>query len=217
VARRKPADEGHEELPPKLGNAGRMPGPERREQIVGVARDVFVTSGLAGARTKQVADLAGVTEALVYRYFSSKDELFEAAVLEPLEELVKDFAARTHEFPGLDARSRKRESRAIHAHMLDSMMKVIPLLGVALFADQESGQEFYQERIVPILDQSSEAVAESLRGWPHQKIDPELLFMIMFGVHLGLALDAHFRGQTPDVETIARALTDFLIQALTVK
>jgi hypothetical protein len=41
--------------------------------------------------------------------------------------------------------------------------------------------------------------------------------MIMFGVHLGLALDAHFRGQTPDVETIARALTDFLIQALTVK
>jgi len=41
---------------------------------------------------KEIAEEAGVSEAMVYQHFASKDEVFRVAVLEPLEELVGELA-----------------------------------------------------------------------------------------------------------------------------
>jgi AcrR family transcriptional regulator len=53
-------------------------GPEeRREQILSAAICHFAEVGLTGT-TRDVAARAGVTQALLYRYFASKAELLEA-------------------------------------------------------------------------------------------------------------------------------------------
>jgi AcrR family transcriptional regulator len=64
----------------------------RRESILAAARTVFIEYGLGGARTRLIAREAGVTEALLYRHFVSKAELFECSVLEPLETLITELA-----------------------------------------------------------------------------------------------------------------------------
>jgi len=65
-----------------------MSGEERRSQLLTVARDVFTRRGYR-ATTADVARGAGVSEALVVKHFGSKEELFRAAVLEPLAQLVE--------------------------------------------------------------------------------------------------------------------------------
>jgi AcrR family transcriptional regulator len=51
---------------------------DSRTRILAAAREVFHRAGFDGARTKDIADAAGMNKALLHYYFRSKDELFEA-------------------------------------------------------------------------------------------------------------------------------------------
>ncbi len=55
-----------------------MKGDERREQILQTAVDLFSKRGFSGTTTKEIARAAGVSEAMVFRHFASKDELYGA-------------------------------------------------------------------------------------------------------------------------------------------
>ena len=58
--------------------AGRMKGDERREQILQTAVDLFAHRGFKGTTTKEIARASGVSEAMVFRHFSTKGELYDA-------------------------------------------------------------------------------------------------------------------------------------------
>jgi AcrR family transcriptional regulator len=58
----------------------RMKGDERREQILRTAVSLFSQRGFSGTTTKEIARAAGVSEAMVFRHFSTKDELYEAII-----------------------------------------------------------------------------------------------------------------------------------------
>ena len=58
--------------------ATRMSGDERRAQILQVAIGLFSHRGFNGTTTKEIAAAAGVSEAMVFRHFATKDELYHA-------------------------------------------------------------------------------------------------------------------------------------------
>ena len=55
-----------------------MAGDERRQQILHVAMRLFSEKGFSGTTTKEIAQRAGVSEAMVFRHFANKDELYSA-------------------------------------------------------------------------------------------------------------------------------------------
>jgi AcrR family transcriptional regulator len=61
--------------------SSRMAGEERRHQILEVAVSLFSQKGFRGTTTKEIANLAGVSEAMVFRHFANKEELY-AAILD---------------------------------------------------------------------------------------------------------------------------------------
>ena len=60
------------------GHHGRMTGDKRREQILQTAVTLFSQRGFKGTTTKEIARAAGVSEAMVFRHFSTKSELYDA-------------------------------------------------------------------------------------------------------------------------------------------
>lgn len=58
-----------------------MPGDERREQLCQIAMRLFSERGFRGTTTKEIASAAGVSEAVIFKHFSNKDELY-AAILD---------------------------------------------------------------------------------------------------------------------------------------
>ncbi len=66
--------------PPKRRNATRT-----RERILAAAQEVFSTRDYTRARLSDIAAVAGINQALVVRYFGSKDQLFETALSELLK------------------------------------------------------------------------------------------------------------------------------------
>jgi TetR/AcrR family transcriptional regulator len=53
---------------------------QTRARILEAAVQEFSANGLAGARTEQIAEAAGVNKALLYYYFSNKQALYDAAL-----------------------------------------------------------------------------------------------------------------------------------------
>ena len=81
-------------MPPEEDGAPRkrLTAAARRQMILDAARDVFVESGLNGARLRDIADRVGITEAYLYRHFDSKADLYEASVHEPIRRAIEAFA-----------------------------------------------------------------------------------------------------------------------------
>jgi AcrR family transcriptional regulator len=61
---------------------------EVRELILSAARQVFAARGYAHSSTREIAEAAGVSEALLFRYFGTKAKLFEVAIVVPFQHLM---------------------------------------------------------------------------------------------------------------------------------
>jgi AcrR family transcriptional regulator len=53
-----------------------MTGPERREQLIGVARDLFAERGYEATSIEEIAERAGVSKPVVYEHFGNKEALY---------------------------------------------------------------------------------------------------------------------------------------------
>jgi AcrR family transcriptional regulator len=60
----------------------RLDSEERRRGIVAAALPLFARKGFAGTTTKEIAEAAGVSEALVFKHFPSKAVLYEEILKE---------------------------------------------------------------------------------------------------------------------------------------
>ena len=58
----------------------RMSGSDRRNQLLEAALEVFSRKGFEGTTTKEVAAAAGVTEAIIFRHFPTKQALYTAVL-----------------------------------------------------------------------------------------------------------------------------------------
>ncbi|MDD3787926.1 MAG: TetR family transcriptional regulator [Petrimonas sp.] len=57
------------------------------QKIIAAARSVFTKKGFAGARTRDIAEEAGINLALLNYYFGSKENLFKIVIKEKFEQL----------------------------------------------------------------------------------------------------------------------------------
>jgi len=64
-----------------------------RTELLSAAATVFARRGYGGASTKEIANLAGTTQASIYRHYGSKSDLFVAAVADPFIELIETYTA----------------------------------------------------------------------------------------------------------------------------
>lgn len=192
----------------------RLPAAERRQQIIESARQVYITHGLAGAGTRQLADAAGVNSALIYHYFPTKEALFDAAVIDPLRTMIQELIDITVRIPTEDPTTQDESTEAGIAIMLRSVQEILPLLGIVLFSDAERSRAFYIENLAPLLETDFLEGRSSLSGWETPPIERWMLIAI-FGMCFGLAMDQHFRDVAPDDGELARKLTEFVHAGLT--
>jgi TetR/AcrR family transcriptional regulator len=59
----------------------RLTAEERKQQLIEVAIDLFSKKGFGGTTTKEIAAAAGVNEAIIFRHFATKQQLY-AAILD---------------------------------------------------------------------------------------------------------------------------------------
>jgi AcrR family transcriptional regulator len=89
----------------------RISGDERRESILELTSRAFAERGYDGVRTAELAESAGVSEALIYQHFRTKADLYRAAVNRSADKLAERVAAAA----GNGAPVKERLQRALDA------------------------------------------------------------------------------------------------------
>jgi AcrR family transcriptional regulator len=71
---------------------GRRGANEIRDLVLQAAHRLFSEQGYHGTTTRQIAEMAGVGESVLFRNFGSKAELFETTILSPFSDFVNHWA-----------------------------------------------------------------------------------------------------------------------------
>ncbi|MGI8752429.1 MAG: MerR family transcriptional regulator [Acidimicrobiales bacterium] len=101
-----------------------------RDRIVAAATKAFRTQSYAEVTVGDVADRAKVAKGRVYRYFASKEDLFDAVVVRLLDETAASFAAAVEALGGPDGIANDPDRTAeVFAGLVAGAMPILLELG----------------------------------------------------------------------------------------
>jgi AcrR family transcriptional regulator len=113
----------------------RMSGPERRQQVLRIAAEVFADGGLHGASTELIARRAEITQAYIFRMFGTKKALFLELVVAAFDRMTEGMRDAAGAETGLGALS---QMGAHYNEMLaDRTSLLLQLQGFAACGDPE--------------------------------------------------------------------------------
>ncbi len=163
---------------PKL----RMPADERREQILLVAIRLFSEFGFRGTTTKKIAEEIGISETLVFKFFSSKQELYyeiieykskliDNSLLEKgtaLEE--KDDFAFFYEIAFETLRHHREDE------------ELIRLLFYAALEGHELTKIFFERFVVSFYERLSEYIEQRQKDGVFREVEPRMVVRAFIGM-----------------------------------
>src|SRR5262245_9362285 len=117
----------------------RLPATDRRQQLLETALDIFAQKGFAAATTKEIAAAAGVTEAIIFRHFPTKQDLYAAVV--GLKHESGEIAAEVAHWQNLmDANDDRGLCRAMIEKIIQGYRRDPRITRVLLFAALEGNE-----------------------------------------------------------------------------
>ncbi|MDR2858462.1 MAG: TetR/AcrR family transcriptional regulator [Novosphingobium sp.] len=176
------------------------PAAESRAGIIAAAQAEFIRANFAGARTRDIADAAGVNQATLFKHFPTKEALFEEAVMRPLIAAMQGMHGRVEVYETATTPAEMGElAEASTTRHIEDMQRILPLLTTALFSDLESGRRLFRERLEPLI----RARGEVLRPLAKDGLDPQFLGLASFGMMFAVALQRWFGSDDGDLSATA--------------
>lgn len=165
-----------------------MTGDARREQILETAVNLFSRHGFRGTTTKQIAHAAGVSEAMVFRHFATKDELY-GAILH--NKACRDGVTR---FPWegnaeLQAAIEKKDDfavffqigfAALEKHQTD--VSFMRLLFHSALEEHELADRFFNEFVSQVYDFIGGYIASRQKDGAMRDVNPRIVVRAFIGM-----------------------------------
>ena len=176
----------------------RMAAEDRRQQIVTVAIKLFSQKGFRGTTTKEIALAAGVNEAIIFRHFATKSELYSAII---------DQKACTIEIPAMVAEIEKfmelRNDRKIFErialHILDTHDQdeaFLRLLFYSALEGHELADLFFRNQVSERYRMVAIYIKNRISEGAFRKVDPMIAVRSFFGTILHHAITNRFFNQS---------------------
>jgi AcrR family transcriptional regulator len=203
------------------GPSARMAGGERRLQILGVAMQLFSQRGFGGTTTKEIALAAGVSEAMVFRHFATKKELYSAILdhkacvhdtMEPLQVVAEAVArkddAAVFEGLALDALNQHDRDPEFHRLLLHSALE-----------EHELAQMFWEKFVKRVYRNLRGYIRERQRDGAIREVDPLVVVRAFIGMIIHHSLNNNLWDRERQLlkisnEAAAREFTSILLHGV---
>ena len=129
----------------------RMSREDRRNQILNSALDVFVEKGYNGTTTQDIAKSSNVSEVTLFRYFSSKQEIYMEAIEPIIITTLEDSIDSTKD---LNPKEKLRNIIIERIKLISKYHKVVRLILMENQVNPELGDLNYIKRISDLLNNS---------------------------------------------------------------
>jgi len=200
----------------------RMAGEERRLQILAVAVSLFSQKGFRGTTTKEIATAAGVSEAMVFRHFTTKQELYSAILDHKACASGRFDPAETAAVP-----MQRKDDRAVFESLAlgaldhhENDPQFQRLLLYSALEKHELSQMFFDQIVRHVYDFLGSYIRERQRDGAFIEIDPAIVVRCFIGMVMHHSLnnnlwDPDRRLLNVSNEGAAKYFTDILLKGIT--
>ena len=198
-------------------SSSRIPAAARRASIIRAAASIFGEKGFSGTKTREIASRAGVSEALIFKHFPSKEDLYAAILAEksPVPGLLERIKALTEQ----------RNDVEVFTVIAETIVGGAPdqnLMRLILFSALESHElsdMFFQNHIRHFYDVLASYIEQRIQEGAFQPVPPLVAaraFMGMLIYHR--LLTVLFRAPlTQEPQDIVRTFVTVFMDGLTRK
>lgn len=163
---------------------GRLPAATRRCQLIAAATRLFSERGFGGTTTREIAEAAGMNEALIFRHFPHKEELYAAILEEKAREAGTEgwvAALRASAETGNDLDVLRRLMSLIMRHGRQDPQFLRLMLHAAL-DHREMMREFRTRHLAPLYGELLRFVEAGQRAGRFRSENPHALARVLMAV-----------------------------------
>jgi AcrR family transcriptional regulator len=199
-----------------------MAGEERRSQILAVAVSLFSNRGFRGTTTKEIAQAAGVSEAMVFRHFATKEELY-AAILDHKVCAGDRFDPQKLASDSIKSKDDRAVFESLALEALNHYEKDPEFQRLLLHSALEKhqlAQIFFNEFVRPVYEFLGSYIRERQRDGAFVEVDPTVVVRCFLGMVLHHSLnnnlwDPDRRLLNISNEAAAKHFTEILLHGIT--
>src|SRR5262245_2678041 len=150
-----------------------MSAEDRRQQIVNVAVELFSLHGFNGVTTKEIADRAGVSQAIIFRHFPSKEAIYSAILDHKVRQAAEQIQGHLQ-----DAAGRKDDRaffKALALDMLELYTKDPSLIRLLLFSALEGhdlSRMYYKTMSRQVREHVRDYLKQRIADGAFRQVDP---------------------------------------------
>lgn len=134
---------------------------DTEERILEAARAVFLRRGTAGARMREIAEEAGVNQALLHYYFRGKDALAESVFRRAARQLLPPIVAELRSDHPLEEKAKRVISLEFHHLARNPNLPAYIISELNLHPDR--APQLWEEMVGEPVDRSGGSVLEKLK------------------------------------------------------
>jgi TetR/AcrR family transcriptional regulator len=197
----------------------RMPGEDRRKQLLQVAVESFARNGFSGTKTKDIAAAAGVSEAILFRHFASKEDLYHA-ILDEKEATLGGERWFVEMKELAELRDDRGLFRLVALQLIRSFREDTAFHRLLLYASLEGHllADLFHERFgLPLGDFLSRYIVLRQTEGAFQECDPGVAVMFIIGSTVHYAMARHVLGANnfpPAEEAIVDQFVELILGGL---
>jgi AcrR family transcriptional regulator len=149
----------------------RLKGEERRRVIIEAALALFSRKGFRGTTTREIAEAAGCSEATIFKYFTTKDELY-SAILEAKATIEETLAKAAQ------AAARKDDPEVFRAVGLEALIRteqepaLMRLLIYSALEGHELSHLFFESKVRRLHEFLSDYIGERIADGVFRPVNP---------------------------------------------
>ncbi len=189
---------------------------DRRQQIIAAAMELFAKKGFRGTTTRDLATQAGVNEAIIFRYFKTKEELYSAII----EHKAGERDLHREELERLAAKDDDEEFlQAVGRSFLEKHETDTTFMRLLLFSALEGHQlsEMFVSSMAarhPIANY----IERRIQDGAFRQLDPQLAARALIGMFAGFIMWQEIFGlknkQPRDREEVVRTFVSIFLSGI---
>jgi AcrR family transcriptional regulator len=162
-----------------MGHQARLSSGDRRQQIVEVATRLFARQGYEGTTTRQIAEAAEVNEAIIFRHFTTKEDLYWAVI----EDQCRMRAGREKLEQALGSGQNDEQIFTSIASEFLSRDATLPrLLLFSALERHEVSQRFFKVHVASYYEILGDYIRRRIEDGVFRDVDPILAARSFFGM-----------------------------------
>ncbi|MCK4396737.1 TetR/AcrR family transcriptional regulator [candidate division WOR-3 bacterium] len=192
----------------------RMSGEERKKRIINASMKIFSKKGFQGTKTKEIAKAAGVSEAMIFKYFKTKNDIYNSIISSKVKDHSKEISDIQSKISNLP-----RVLKETILHVINLNEKDPTFLRLMLYSSLEEhrfAHIFVETHLSGNREAFARAIEKGIKMGAYRKVNPKLAAQIFEYLIGGYCIEQFVLGKNKplDKKEIAETIVDIFLNGL---